>query len=217
VNGKGNEVFDGVMTDTPNANEQVSAVVLAAGASTRMGRAKQLLPLGETTMLTRTLENVRSAGLDDIVLVLGASAEAIRRQLPQSFLDGLRIVVNHDYGQGMASSLREGLSALDPNTDAAFIILGDQPFVRPETLHQIMAGYHRSGSQIVIPSYRGKRGNPVLLGRSVFPEVIALEGDIGCRAIFSNHLDAILKVEVEDPGILLDIDNQDDYDRLNLS
>jgi molybdenum cofactor cytidylyltransferase len=182
-----------------------------------MGQAKQLLPLGETTMLTRTLENVRTAGLDDIVLVLGASAEAIRRQLPQSFLGGLRIVVNHDYGQGMASSLRAGLSALDPKIDAAFIILGDQPFIRPQTLHQIMAGFHRSGAQIVIPSYQGKRGNPVLLSRSVFPEVMALEGDIGCRAIFPNHLGAILKVEVEDPGILLDIDDQDDYDRLKLS
>ena len=92
------------MTDTQNSNARVSAVVLAAGASTRMGRAKQLLPLGETTVLTRTLENVRSAGLNDIVLVLGALAEEIRRRLPKSLLEDLRIVVNHAYGQGMASS-----------------------------------------------------------------------------------------------------------------
>jgi molybdenum cofactor cytidylyltransferase len=202
------------MTDTQNLIAPISAVILAAGTSTRMGRAKQLLQLGETTVLARTIDNVRSAGLAEIVLVLGASAEVIRRQLP--LVEGLTVVVNEAYEEGMASSLREGLSALGPKTDAAFIILGDQPFVRPETLHQVMAGYHRSGAQIVIPSYQGKRGNPVLLSRSVFPEVMALEGDIGCRAIFSNHLDAILKVEVEDPGILLDIDNQDDYDRLKL-
>jgi molybdenum cofactor cytidylyltransferase len=116
----------------------------------------------------------------------------------------------------MASSLREGLSALHPQTSAAFIILGDQPFIRPQTLHEIIAGYHRSEAQIVIPSYQGERGNPVLLSRSVFSEVMALDGDTGCRAIFANHLDAILKVEVEDPGILLDIDNQEDYDRLRL-
>jgi molybdenum cofactor cytidylyltransferase len=205
------------MTGTQNPNAQVSAVILAAGTSTRMGQAKQLLPLGGTTVLARTIDNVRSAGLVEMVLVLGASAEAIRRQLPQSLLEGLKVVVNQAYRQGMASSLREGLSALDPQTGAALIILGDQPFVRPQTLHQIMAGYHRSGAQIVIPSYQGKRGNPVLLSRSVFPEVMALEGDTGCRAIFSNHLDAILKVKVEDPGILLDIDNQHDYDRLKLS
>jgi molybdenum cofactor cytidylyltransferase len=204
------------MTDTRNANARVSAVVLAAGKSTRMGRAKQLLPLGGTTVLARTIDSVRSAGLDQIVLVLGAEAEAIRRQLPQSLLEGLKVVVNQAYEQGMASSLREGLSALHPQTGAALIILGDQPFIRPETLHEIMAGYHRSDAQIVIPLHQGERGNPVLLSRSVFSEVMALDGDTGCRAIFANHLDAILKVEVEDPGILLDIDNQDDYDRLRL-
>jgi molybdenum cofactor cytidylyltransferase len=204
------------MTGTQNPDAQVSAVILAAGTSTRMGQAKQLLPLGGTTVLARTIDNVRSAGLVEMVLVLGASAEAIRRQLPQSLLEGLKVVVNQAYRQGMASSLREGLSALDPQTGGALIILGDQPFVRPQTLHQIMAGYHRSGAQIVIPSHQGKRGNPVLLSRSVFPEVMALEGDTGCRAIFPSHLEAILKVEVEDPGILLDIDNQDDYDRLKL-
>jgi molybdenum cofactor cytidylyltransferase len=182
-----------------------------------MGRPKQLLPLGGTTVLARAIENVRSAGLVEVVLVLGASAEAIRRQLPPPLLEGLKVVVNQAYPQGMASSLREGLSALDSQTAATLIILGDQPLLRPQTLQQIIAGYHRSGAQIVIPSHRGKRGNPVLLHRSVFPEVMALEGDTGCRAIFGNHLDAILKVEVEDPGILLDIDNQDDYDRLTLS
>jgi molybdenum cofactor cytidylyltransferase len=205
------------VTDTRNLNAQVGAVILAAGASTRMGRAKQLLPLGGTTVLARTIDNVRSAGLVEIVLVLGASAEAIRGQLPQALLGGLKIVVNQAYAQGIASSLREGLSALDPQSAAALIILGDQPLIRPQTLHQIMAGYHRSGAPIVIPSHQGKRGNPVLLGRPVFPEAMALEGDTGCRAIFANHLDAIFKVKVEDPGILLDVDNQHDYDRLMLS
>jgi molybdenum cofactor cytidylyltransferase len=205
------------MTDTQNPNALVSAIILAAGTSTRMGRAKQLLPLDGTTVLARAIENVRSAGLVEMVLVLGASAEAIRRQLPRSLLEGLKVVVNQAYGEGMASSLREGLSALDPQTGAALIILGDQPFIQPQTLLKIMAGYHRSGAQIVIPTHQGKRGNPVLLSRPVFQEVMALQGDTGCRAIFPNHLDAILKVEVEDQGILLDIDNQDDYDRLKLS
>jgi molybdenum cofactor cytidylyltransferase len=206
-----------IMTETPNPNAPVSAIILAAGTSARMGRPKQLLPLGGTTVLARAIENVRSAGLVEVVLVLGASAEAIRRQLPPSLLEGLKVVVNQAYAQGMASSLREGLSALDPQSAAALIILGDQPLLRPQTLRQIIAGYHRSGAQIVIPSHQGKRGNPVLLRRSVFPEVMALEGDTGCRAIFANHPDAILKVEVEDPGILLDIDDQDDYDRLTLT
>jgi len=202
------------MTDRQNQIAQVSAVILAAGTSTRMGRAKQLLPLGGTTVLARTLDNVRSAGLVEMVLVLGASAESIRRQLPQALLQGVKIIVNHAYGQGMASSLREGLSAVDPQAAAALIILGDQPFLQPLTLRQIIDEYHASRAQIVIPLYQGKRGNPVLLDRSVFSEVMALEGDVGCRAIFSNHLEGISKVEVEDMGVLLDMDDPADYERL---
>ena len=202
------------MTDARNPNAQVSAIVLAAGTSTRMGRAKQLLPLGGTTVLAQTLDKVRSARVAEIILVLGASAEAIRQQLPPSLLDGLKVVVNQAYVKGMASSLHEGLAALDQRSDAALIILGDQPFIRPQTLGQIVDGYRRSRAKIVIPSYQGNRGNPVLLDRSVFSEVMALEGDVGCRAIFGSHLEAILKVEVEDKGVLLDIDDQDDYERL---
>ena len=106
-----------------------------------------------------------------------------------------------------------GSAALDPQVDAALIVLADQPFVRPETLDQLAEQHRRSKAQIVIPSYKGVRGNPVLLDRSVFAEVMALEGDIGCRAIFSSHTERTVKVEVEDEGILLDIDNQEDYER----
>src|ERR1700741_2044850 len=119
------------MADIQNPNAQIGAVVLAAGTSTRMGQPKQLLALGGTTLLARAIENVRAAGLMEIVLVLGASAEAIRRQLPQALLEGLKAVVNQAYAQGMATSLHEGLSVLDPQCAAALIVLGDQPFVRP--------------------------------------------------------------------------------------
>jgi molybdenum cofactor cytidylyltransferase len=199
---------------TPYSSSRVAAIILAAGKSTRMGEAKQLLRLGESTVLGHTIENVRrSAVVDEIVLVLGASAEAIRRQLPASLLEGLKVVVNPAYEQGMASSLRAGLSALDPQIGAALIVLADQPFVRPETLDKLARKYRRTPAPIVIPSYKGVRGNPVLLHRSVFAEVMALEGDTGCRAIFGNHPETV-KLEVEDEGILLDIDNQEDYERL---
>ena len=197
------------------SSSQVGAIILAAGKSTRMGKAKQLLRLGESTVLGQTIENVRrSTVADEVVLVLGASAEAIRSQLPAGLVEGLKLVVNPAYEQGMASSLRAGLSALDPQIGAAFIVLADQPFVRPETFAQLADHYRRLRVQIVIPSYHGVRGNPVLLDRSVFAEVMALEGDIGCRAIFGSHNEGSAKVEVEDEGILLDIDNQEDYERL---
>jgi molybdenum cofactor cytidylyltransferase len=192
----------------------VAAIILAAGKSTRMGEAKQLLRLGESTVLGQIVENVRCSAVDEIVLVLGSSAEAIRRQLPPSLLEGVKVVINPAYEQGMASSLQAGLSALDPQIEAALIVLADQPFVRPETLNQLGHEHRRSKAQIVIPSYHGLRGNPVLLDRSVFAEVMALEGDIGCRAIFGSHTERTVKIEVEDEGILLDIDNHEDYERL---
>ncbi|MEA2263931.1 MAG: molybdenum cofactor cytidylyltransferase [Acidobacteriaceae bacterium] len=199
---------------TTKSNSRVGAIILAAGRSTRMGEAKPLLRLGESTVLGQTLENVRGAGVDEIVLVLGFSAETVRQQLPTSGIGGLKIVVNQAYMQGMASSLRAGLSAVGPRIDAVLIVLADQPFIRPETLDRIVDRYRQSHAQIVIPSYKGFRGNPVLLDRSLFPEVMALDGDIGCRAIFGSHLEGIVKAEVEDVGILLDIDTKDDYVRL---
>jgi xanthine/CO dehydrogenase XdhC/CoxF family maturation factor len=114
----------------------------------------------------------------------------------------------------MGTSLKSGLSAVSPEAQAALIVLADQPFVRPETLDQLIAEHQRSKAQIVIPTYRGFRGNPVLLDRSVFAEVMALNGDMGCRAIFGDHLEGIVKVAVDDTGILLDIDRQSDFEAL---
>ena len=193
---------------------RVGAVVLAAGSSSRMGEAKQLLPLADSTVLERTLKNLLDAKLDEIVLVLGSSAETIQQRLTESSMKDVKICVNPEYGEGMTTSLCAGLSALDEHMNAALVVLADQPFVRAETLDRIVTQYKHSDALIVIPMFQGSRGNPVLLDRSLFSEVMALRGDVGCRAIFCNHLDRIIKVEANDIGILLDIDNMDDYERL---
>jgi molybdenum cofactor cytidylyltransferase len=192
-------------------HSHIGAVVLAAGMSSRMGQPKQVLRLGERTVLGQTLENIRGARVVEIVLVLGFAAEAIVRQIA---LEGVKVVINQQYREGMGSSLRSGLAALAPDINAALIVLADQPFVRPPTLDRIIDRYIESGVQIVIPTYRGFRGNPVLLDRSVFAEVMSLTGDVGCRAIFGSHTEGIVKVPVDDIGILLDIDSKDDFDRL---
>jgi molybdenum cofactor cytidylyltransferase len=201
------------MPYTPS-EKGISAIILAAGTSSRMGEAKQLLPLGSSTVLAQTIEHARAAGVDEMVLVLGSSAESIRHHLSPSLLAGVKVVVNPSYQQGMATSLHAGLSALDPRSAAALILLGDQPFTLSQTLDQIIQAYRDSGAPIVIPTCQGTRGNPVLLDRSLFPEAMALEGDVGCRAIFAKHLEEIVNVEVEDTGILLDLDDRADYDRL---
>jgi molybdenum cofactor cytidylyltransferase len=192
-------------------HSRIGAVILAAGKSTRMGEPKQLLKLGGKSLLEHTLSSVRAARISDVILVLGFAAQTISHQVTA---EGIKVIVNDAYRQGMGSSLRVGLSALDPLMDAALMVLADQPFVRPETLDQIIDQYQQCSAQIVIPMYRGFRGNPVLLDRSVFPEVMALSGDIGCRAIFGDHLEGIVKAPVDDIGVLLDIDSKDDFAKL---
>jgi molybdenum cofactor cytidylyltransferase len=191
--------------------DSIGAVILAAGVSSRMGEPKQLLRLGGKTLLEQVLDNARSARVDEIVVVLGAAAEPIRQRVD---FRQTKVVINSSYEQGMGTSLGAGLAALDPAINAALILLADQPFVRAATLDRICGEYRRSHAQIVIPLYHGFRGNPVLLDRSVFPEVMALSGDVGCRAIFGNHLEGIVKLPVDDVGILLDIDSKADFDKL---
>ena len=190
---------------------RIGAVILAAGTSSRMGESKQLLRLGEATVLDQVVKNVRGSRVDEIVIVLGHQAETIKQSIAT---ESLEVVVNESYRQGMGTSLRVGLSALPSEVGAALIVLGDQPFVRSATLDQILDHYQQTSAQIVIPTYKGFRGNPVLLDRSVFSEVMALQGDIGCRAIFGNHSEGIVKVPVEDVGILFDLDSQEDFARL---
>ena len=190
---------------------RIGAVILAAGMSSRMGETKQLIRLGENTLLEQVVEIVRSCRVDEIVLVLGHQAETIKKRVG---IKNLKVVINESYQQGMGTSLRTGLAALSSGTNAALIVLADQPFVRAETLDRLIDQYEQSGAQIAIPIYKGFRGNPVLLGRSVFPEVMALTGDIGCRAIFGNHVEGIVKVLVDDIGILLDLDTKGDVEKL---
>lgn len=191
---------------------RVAAIVLAAGMSRRMGTPKQLLRLAGKSLLEHTLNNVRGSGVDEIVLVLGASADEVRRQVAT---DGLHLVVNPDFQQGMGTSLRMGLAAVSASMQGALIVLADQPFVRSSTLDQMIAYREMHAPQILIPLYRGFRGNPVLLDRSVFPELMTLAGDIGCRAIFGSHTESIHKLAVDDIGILLDIDSAEDWERFN--
>jgi len=181
----------------------ISAIVLAAGTSSRMGSPKPLLMVGGRTLLEHVLQTVRDAHVDDIVVVLGHEANRVRSHV--SF-DGARSVVNPAYAEGMSSSIRAGVQAADARSDGFLIVLGDQPFVDPATIGALMARRNGSNAKILIPTYEGRRGNPVLLDRSLSEEVQSITGDQGCRAIFGRHSQGILEVPVDDPGILVDLD-----------
>jgi len=193
----------------------VSAIVLAAGSSTRMGTVKPLVKIGGKTMLERTLATLRESQVDEVVVVLGHSAPVIQQSVA---FHKARVVVNDSYHEGMASSLRTGLSSLRADAAAVLVVLADQPFLKYETIDRLIDEYRQKKPEIIVPTYNGFRGNPVLLDRSVFDEVAELTGDIGCRAIFQRHTREIVKVPVQDAGILLDLDTPADIERLeNLS
>ncbi|HYT18356.1 MAG TPA: NTP transferase domain-containing protein [Thermoplasmata archaeon] len=181
----------------------ISAVVLAAGSSSRMGDTKPLLPLDGRPLLEHVLSAVRGSQVEDIVVVLGRDAERVRNGVS---LDGARSIVNPAYDEGMSTSLRAGIDAADPRADGFLIVLGDQPFVSSATLDMLIERRSGSRAKIVIPTFERRRGNPVLLDRSLSSEVASIVGDQGCRAIFGNHPDGILEVPVDDPGILIDLD-----------
>ncbi len=188
----------------------VSAVVLAAGTASRMGSAKQLFRLGSKTLLEHTLENLRGSKVREIVVVLGAEAETIRPLVGA----GARVVINDAFREGMGTSLQCGLRAVDGQAAATLVVLADQPLVKAATIDGMIDEYSTHKPQILIPMYRGFRGNPVLLDRSVFPEIAGLNGDMGCRAIFGDHLENIRKVAVDDAGVLLDADRPQDLETL---
>ena len=189
----------------------ISAIVLAAGTSSRMGRAKALEPLAGRSLLHHVLRNLEASQVGEIVVVLGHEADRVRRETP---LADATVVVNPDYALGMSTSLRAGLRAIHSSAEAFFAVLADQPLVSPATLDVLIARREESNARILIPTYTGIRGNPVLLDHSLSGEVEAITGDQGCRAIFGDYADDILEVPVDDPGVLLDVDTPEQLARI---
>ena len=188
---------------------RVSAVVLAAGASTRFGLPKQLLPVAGTTMIEHILNIVVATQVDEVVVVLGHSATQVAKHIPP----GCRTVLNKDWEAGISSSIRAGLAAIDHQAEAALFVLADQPQVTSAAIERILQAYYGSTKPIVAPVYHGQRGTPVLFDRRLFPALKALRGDVGGREVMARLADEIATVEMESPEMFLDIDTAADYHR----
>ncbi|HVB09847.1 MAG TPA: nucleotidyltransferase family protein [Bacillota bacterium] len=186
------------------------AIVLAAGRSSRMGRSKIMLPLGTRPVLAWTLDHVLAAGIEDIVLVTGPDTPdpvAVIGEAP------VRLAHNPRAREGMSTSIQVGLLALHPATDAAFVVLADQPTIGPDIYRALLERYMAGQPAIVAPVYRGEQGNPVLFDRSVFAELFGLEGDVGGRAVIRRDPARLAQVDIDrDPPP--DVDTPDAYRRL---
>ena len=187
----------------------MAAIILAAGGSKRMGQPKQLLPVGGMPMVRRVTESVCAAGLDQVILVAGANAKAV-----EGAVAGLpvELVTNKDWAAGLSGSLRLGICALRKEIQAALMVLADQPALTPDLLRALTARYLATRAPIVVPYFEGRRGNPVLFARKLFPDLMSVQGDQGGRALFARYQQQMERVETHDPAVLLDIDTRQDYE-----
>lgn len=190
----------------------ISGVILAAGTASRMGKIKQLLPLGPQPMLWHVAAAACQSQLDEVLVVTGASAEPIAaavNELP------LRIIHNPDWQQGQASSLRAGLLSLQPTTEAVMFLLADQPLVTPQLINTLIGEWRSSGKTIVCPRYEARRGNPVLFDLAAWrADLEQLDGDQGARQILAAHPEAIGYLHVATDEIFLDVDTIKDYAKM---
>jgi molybdenum cofactor cytidylyltransferase len=188
---------------------RTAGLVLAAGASRRMGRTKQLLRLGSSTLLGTVLASARGARLDEIVLVLGADAETIAAAVDTR---GIRVVVAADHAEGMGASLRTGVAALGPEVERVAVLLGDQPRVTPALVDAVLDRHLASGLCAAAVSSEGVLQPPVVADRRLWPQLLAARGDRGLRSVLRAAPGLVATLSVE--GATVDVDTPDDYRRM---
>ncbi|HSB08415.1 MAG TPA: nucleotidyltransferase family protein [Blastocatellia bacterium] len=189
----------------------ISGLVLGAGASTRLGRPKQLLPYRGTTLLEWVVGQARRApALDEVVVVLGRAADEIRKQVD---FRGAKVVDNPVFGEGCASSYRAGIGAIDARSDAIMILLGDQPGVNPEIIERVGEVFRQRADQIVLASYHGRKGHPMLFAKPLFEKLIELHGDKAAWKLVDANPGLVGAAEVDLP-FPEDINTREDFERL---
>jgi molybdenum cofactor cytidylyltransferase len=187
----------------------ISGILLAAGESRRMGSPKALLRYDGQTFIERICHAFLAAGVDELIVVLGARAEEIGQALPTH--PRLRSVVNSRYFQGQLSSLMVGIGVLSPESEAAIVNLVDHPLITADTIKALMISFRTAPLPIIIASYQGRRGHPVLFSSQVYGEILAAPLDKGAKVVVRKDPTRVREVQLDDPGILADIDTPEDY------
>jgi molybdenum cofactor cytidylyltransferase len=190
----------------------IAGLILAAGESSRMGTDKATLTYRDRTFLELAVQTLREIEIERIAVVLGHHAQEIQRHVK---IEAAQVVINPDYTSGQTSSLQVGLrSLIADNLEAIVLCLVDHPAVSAETVRRLVATFRECGAPVVIPTCRGRRGHPVLIGRQVFGELLRLASDTGADSVLRKYRQATQFVEVEDEGVLIDVDDPKSYQRL---
>ena len=186
----------------------ITAIILAAGESKRMGQPKMLMPWGRSTVLQTVISTLQTAGMNDILVVTGGAHKQIEMLIGKS----VQTVFNENYALGeMLSSLQIGLAAKKHEASAALICLGDQPQVQVRSVQRILQEYKETKSRIIVPSYQMKRGHPWLVARELWDELLKMHAPQTPREFLNRHAKTIHYVELDTPSTLQDIDTPEDY------
>jgi molybdenum cofactor cytidylyltransferase len=189
----------------------ITALVLAAGQSHRMGSPKMLLPWGNTTVIGQVISTLWQAKMTDIRIVTGANQDEIKHLISDKHV---KFVFNSEYANGeMLISAQVGLSSLGEAVNAAIIVLGDQPQIQAQTIQLIVDAYLSRGSTLIVPSYQLRRGHPWLIDRSLWDVVLNLKPPDTLRDFLSRHNNVIDYINVESASVILDMDTPDEYQR----
>ena len=190
----------------PARAPRVSALVLAAGRSTRMGPVNKLLaPFGGRAMVRAVVDELAGSSVRPVVVVTGHEAERVEEALAGA---GAHLVHNPEYRQGLSGSIRAGLAALPESAEAAVICLGDMPLVTSAHVDRLVAAFDPAeGREICVPVFEGKRGNPVLFARRFFDEIAGVRGDVGARHLIGEYEEYVCEVAMGDRAVLVDVDS----------
>ncbi|MFL5239876.1 MAG: NTP transferase domain-containing protein [Rhizomicrobium sp.] len=192
----------------PSVARKIGAVVLAAGASSRMADNKLLVSLNGEPLVRRAVEAALESEASPIVVVTGKDAEVTRRALAGCTID---FANNPDFSEGLSTSLKLGLRQLPENCDGAVIVLGDMPAVTPQLIDRLIAAFNPEEDRaICVATHNGKRGNPVLFARRFFEEIEAIQGDVGARGLIGTYPELVCEVEAGSDAPLIDIDTPED-------
>lgn len=193
----------------------IAAIVPAAGMSTRMGGVnKLLLTFRGKALIEHAVDTLLSSEVDEIIVVLGYEAEKVKEKLKGK---RVRVVENSSYHEGMGTSIRAGLAAVPPEASAIMIYLADQPLLEPDDLNRLIRAFAEAkdkNKSIVVPFFRGQRGNPVILDSCYKEAILEIVGDMGCKHVIKRNPDRVLVVEMETDHVLRDIDRIEDYEEL---
>ena len=200
-------------TQTDESEKRIAAIVLAAGQSRRMGKQNKLfLPFENRSVIQQVVSNLEESKVSQIFVVTGHEEELVRAELEDS---SVTFVSNPEYSKGLSTSLRTALAALPQKFSGVLVCLGDMPFVRGPHIDVLVDSFDPvSEHQICVPTFQGKRGNPVLWDRRYIQEMMEVRGDVGAKHIIGDYEEFVTEIELNDPGVITDLDTPDGYAQL---